>query len=236
MNAGAKYDLILMDIIMPNLDGVSATHLIRQFDSTPIVAMTSNIRSDDISMYFSHGMNDVLPKPFTKEGLLSMLEKHLGHLKKQSLSMDHLAPQAPQVVSAKRSFKSEDSPATSPAALSSWNSPGNMAGVSPAGSNANDDPYMAAVHNSAPPPGYGMQPGMQHGQAPMYQTSPTGQMNAPPRQGAMGAPNHRRGISDISGGADMGGEAKRPMYGQGQPQLGPQMHQVQHPMQQRPPR
>ena len=55
MNGGAKYDLVLMDIIMPNLDGVSATHLIRQFDNTPIVAMTSNIRSDDISMYFQHG-------------------------------------------------------------------------------------------------------------------------------------------------------------------------------------
>jgi hypothetical protein len=40
---------------MPNLDGVSACHLIRQFDATPIVAMTSNIRSDDISMYFQHG-------------------------------------------------------------------------------------------------------------------------------------------------------------------------------------
>lgn len=55
MNQGEKFDLVLMDIIMPNLDGVSATHLIRQFDSTPIIAMTSNIRSDDISMYFQHG-------------------------------------------------------------------------------------------------------------------------------------------------------------------------------------
>lgn len=55
MNGGSKYDLVLMDIIMPNLDGVSACHLIRQFDSTPIIAMTSNIRSDDISMYFAHG-------------------------------------------------------------------------------------------------------------------------------------------------------------------------------------
>jgi osomolarity two-component system response regulator SKN7 len=58
LNAGSKYDLVLMDIIMPNLDGVSATHLIRQFDHTPIIAMTSNIRSDDIAMYFQHG------KPF----------------------------------------------------------------------------------------------------------------------------------------------------------------------------
>lgn len=55
MNAGSKYDMVLMDIIMPNLDGVSACHLIRQFDNTPIIAMTSNIRSDDISMYFQHG-------------------------------------------------------------------------------------------------------------------------------------------------------------------------------------
>jgi osomolarity two-component system, response regulator SKN7 len=61
MNAGSKYDLVLMDIIMPNLDGVSACHLIRQFDSTPIVAMTSNIRSDDISMYFQHGQFKTIP-------------------------------------------------------------------------------------------------------------------------------------------------------------------------------
>jgi CheY-like chemotaxis protein len=59
MNQGEKFDLVLMDIIMPNLDGVSATHLIRQFDSTPIIAMTSNIRSDDISMYFQHGKLDI---------------------------------------------------------------------------------------------------------------------------------------------------------------------------------
>jgi osomolarity two-component system response regulator SKN7 len=52
---GSGYDLILMDIIMPNLDGVSACHLIRQFDRTPIIAMTSNIRSDDIQLYFQHG-------------------------------------------------------------------------------------------------------------------------------------------------------------------------------------
>ncbi|BGP68621.1 Transcription factor SKN7 [Rhodotorula toruloides] len=77
-----KYDLVLMDIVMPNLDGVSATSLIRQFDPmTPIISMTSNSGPNDIMTYFSHGMNDVLPKPFTKENLLSMLEKHLTHLK-----------------------------------------------------------------------------------------------------------------------------------------------------------
>ncbi|RPA98799.1 hypothetical protein L873DRAFT_1685883 [Choiromyces venosus 120613-1] len=81
LNSG-KYDLVLMDIVMPQLDGVTAASLVRQFDSTtPIIAMTSNIRGDDINTYFNNGMNDVLPKPFTKEGLLNMLEKYLSHLK-----------------------------------------------------------------------------------------------------------------------------------------------------------
>ena len=48
---------------------------------TPIISMTGNSRPDEVLTYFSHGMNDVLPKPFTKEGMLSMLEKHLLHLK-----------------------------------------------------------------------------------------------------------------------------------------------------------
>jgi osomolarity two-component system response regulator SKN7 len=51
------FDLILMDIIMPNLDGVSACHLIRQQSEVPvpIVAMTSNIRTEDINLYYHHG-------------------------------------------------------------------------------------------------------------------------------------------------------------------------------------
>ncbi|TGZ81232.1 hypothetical protein EX30DRAFT_371590 [Ascodesmis nigricans] len=77
------YDLVLMDIMMPHLDGCTAAQMIRRFDDrTPIVAMTSNIRRDDIQSYFANGMDDVLPKPFTKDGLLQLLERVLGHLKK----------------------------------------------------------------------------------------------------------------------------------------------------------
>lgn len=77
-----KYDLVLMDIVMPNLDGVSATSLIREFDArTPIISMTANSGPNELMDYMSSGMTDVLPKPFTKEGLLEMLEKHLIHLK-----------------------------------------------------------------------------------------------------------------------------------------------------------
>ncbi|KAI9772077.1 MAG: kinase-regulated stress-responsive transcription factor skn7 [Geoglossum simile] len=124
MTKGSKYDLVLMDIIMPNLDGVSACRAIRQYDSTPIVAMTSNIRNDDINMYFSNGMNDVLPKPFTKEGLLTLLEKHLNHLKQK-----HPSPQT-----------------KSPA--SSWHSPSQLAGTSPTGVSITDESYANAVRGS----------------------------------------------------------------------------------------
>lgn len=62
INSGAsQFDLILMDIIMPHLDGVSATVCIREIrPSIPIIAMTSNIRADDIDMYFRYGQSSLL--------------------------------------------------------------------------------------------------------------------------------------------------------------------------------
>ncbi|GAW24390.1 hypothetical protein ANO14919_139740 [Xylariales sp. No.14919] len=75
------YDLIFMDIVMPQLDGVSATAMIRDMQpNTPIVAMTSNINQQDLEMYFQWGMRDVLAKPFTKEGMIGKLRKHLGSM------------------------------------------------------------------------------------------------------------------------------------------------------------
>jgi len=91
-----KYDLILMDVVMPNLDGITTTNYIRQYDTkTPIISMTSNTFPDDILNYRNSGthhpslltqilmagMSDILPKPFTKDSLLGMLEKHLTHMK-----------------------------------------------------------------------------------------------------------------------------------------------------------
>lgn len=59
-NGGGQFDLILMDIIMPHLDGVSATVCIREMrPHLPIIAMTSNIRADDIDMYFRYGKPDM---------------------------------------------------------------------------------------------------------------------------------------------------------------------------------
>lgn len=51
-----RYSLIFMDIIMPEMDGVSATSSIRQRGAViPIIAMTSNIRQEDITTYFEFG-------------------------------------------------------------------------------------------------------------------------------------------------------------------------------------
>lgn len=87
IRGGSKYDLILMDIIMPNLDGVSACHLIRQFDRTPIIAMTSNIRSDDIQQYFQHGTFPTLV------GVLPNDSLQLTSLQAWMMSFRNLSPE-----------------------------------------------------------------------------------------------------------------------------------------------
>ena len=81
MNVGNKYDMVLMDIMMPNLDGVSATTRIRQFDQfTPIISMTSNITETDCMTYLANGMNDILVKPFNKSSLLGMIKRHCSNM------------------------------------------------------------------------------------------------------------------------------------------------------------
>lgn len=73
-----RFDLVLMDIVMPNLDGATATSIVRSFDNeTPIIAMTGNIEDQDLVTYLQHGMNDILAKPFTKDDLHSMLIRYL---------------------------------------------------------------------------------------------------------------------------------------------------------------
>ncbi len=153
-------------------------------------------------------MNDVLPKPFTKEGLLSMLEKHLSHLKKHPGGVDPMS--APPLPKGNRSLKSEESPATSPATVSNWNSPNNMAGVSPASNHPDETVYSAGPNAMTP----ALQP------APMYSATP--QMAAPPRQPQ---PAMRRGIGDISGGGpEMGDMKRQQMYPPQQP-MGQTMQQ-----------
>jgi osomolarity two-component system sensor histidine kinase TcsA len=68
------YDLILMDINMPVLDGIGATNEIRKADSkVPIIAMTANALKGDVDVYMSKGMNDYIPKPVDRRLLIKAL-------------------------------------------------------------------------------------------------------------------------------------------------------------------
>ena len=74
------YDLILMDIQMPNMDGCEAARKIRAFDrpdarSVPIVAVTANAYQEDISRAIMAGMNRHLPKPVDFGQLMTMLRE-----------------------------------------------------------------------------------------------------------------------------------------------------------------
>ncbi|WP_230969652.1 hybrid sensor histidine kinase/response regulator [Nitrogeniibacter aestuarii] len=80
--AGA-FDLVLMDIQMPEMDGVEATQRIREIeresghDRVPIVALTANALHDDRSAALSAGMDDYLTKPLTGERLRAALARWL---------------------------------------------------------------------------------------------------------------------------------------------------------------
>ena len=69
-----RFDVILMDISMPVLDGRGATREIRAGQGasarTPIIAVTANAMAEEQEAFLSDGMNDILTKPLTREGLL----------------------------------------------------------------------------------------------------------------------------------------------------------------------
>jgi two-component system sensor histidine kinase BarA len=74
------YDFILMDIHMPEMDGLEATRHIRALknnpnSATPIVALTADVMNQDRVQYLQAGMNDYLAKPITETALRQALEK-----------------------------------------------------------------------------------------------------------------------------------------------------------------
>lgn len=72
-----KYDLILMDIQMPVMDGYLATQKIRQIDSSiPIIALTASTTLSNHDFAFEIGMNDYVTKPFHPRDLFQKLLKH----------------------------------------------------------------------------------------------------------------------------------------------------------------
>jgi PAS domain S-box-containing protein len=73
-----KFDLIFMDIHMPEMDGFEAAKKISELNSDiPIVAMTANVMNHDKEFYASCGMTDYVGKPFTSQELWRCLTRHL---------------------------------------------------------------------------------------------------------------------------------------------------------------
>lgn len=75
------YDLVLMDIQMPGMDGITATRLIRRLKTSsaqvPILAMTANVLPEQIASFRDVGMNGHVAKPFEQEALLAEIERWL---------------------------------------------------------------------------------------------------------------------------------------------------------------
>ncbi|MBV1777235.1 response regulator [Burkholderiaceae bacterium DAT-1] len=84
----SQFDIVLMDLQMPVLDGLSATREIRAsgMAALPIIAMTANAMSHDVEACLSAGMNDHVGKPFELDTLVRTILKHLDRSAHSPLS------------------------------------------------------------------------------------------------------------------------------------------------------
>ena len=81
------YDLIFMDHMMPELDGIETTRIIRRFhedyDNVPIVALTANVMEETQAMFLVEGMNDFVAKPIELKVIVAKLRQWLPATKIQ---------------------------------------------------------------------------------------------------------------------------------------------------------
>ena len=80
----AEFDLVLMDVQMPRMNGIEATRAIRAHEAqarrppTPIVAVSANVMTHQLAEYTSAGMDGVVPKPVQAEALFAEIERVLA--------------------------------------------------------------------------------------------------------------------------------------------------------------
>lgn len=78
-----EFDIVLMDVLMPIMDGLQATKLIRSIKRTdsasiPIIAMSANSFDEDIKESLNAGMNEHLSKPINPQVLFETLQKYIN--------------------------------------------------------------------------------------------------------------------------------------------------------------
>lgn len=83
------YDLILMDHMMPELDGIETTRIIRRFhedyDNVPIIALTANVVEEVRAQFLVEGMNDFVAKPIESKVLVAKIRQWLPASKQQKI-------------------------------------------------------------------------------------------------------------------------------------------------------
>ncbi|MBQ9333585.1 MAG: response regulator [Lachnospiraceae bacterium] len=76
-----RFDIIFMDHMMPEMDGVEATHIIREkypeYNNIPIIALTANAIGDARDMFLKEGLDDFVPKPIEVRNLTSKVKQWL---------------------------------------------------------------------------------------------------------------------------------------------------------------
>ncbi len=82
------YDLVLMDIQMPVMNGYEAARAIRELGRAdtrllPIVALSANARKEDRALSFESGMNDHVAKPFDVDNLIRIVNREIGEVRKR---------------------------------------------------------------------------------------------------------------------------------------------------------
>ena len=79
-----RYDAVLMDVMMPDMDGYAATRAIRADEladgrpHVPIIGLSARAMEGDAEIALSHGMNDYLTKPLRIDALRDALERWIG--------------------------------------------------------------------------------------------------------------------------------------------------------------
>jgi signal transduction histidine kinase/CheY-like chemotaxis protein len=100
--AGQSFDVVLMDVRMPGMNGPDAARAIRQLESprrdVPIIAVTADALADHVSEYLAAGMNECVTKPINRAELVAVIDQVMGetiHEPKAVAAMTLPLPEAP---------------------------------------------------------------------------------------------------------------------------------------------